>query len=287
MLAHLLKMLSLQETGNYFEFSVVVVDNDPAGPSRDLVLKLGQELDLPIKYDVEAVRTIAAARNHALRLAGGNFIAFIDDDEFPPPNWLLTMYRAIQTFNVDGVLGPVRPFFAEQPPAWLLRGQFSGAPAIPTGTLLRWQQTYAGNALLKAEVCSLRAKPFDESFNIGGEDQEFFRTAMQRGCRFVAVEEAAIYETVPPERWTKKYYLRRAVANGFNAQKALRSQPWNISRLAVPLKSALAVCVYAAALPFTVFFGDHVLVGVLEKAGHHLSRLFATIHIQILKERGF
>jgi len=287
MLARLLRMLAAQDASNLFQISVVVVDNDSAGPSRDLVLGLGKELGLQVKYEVEPVRTIAVARNHALRLAEGNFIAMIDDDEFPPSNWLLTMYRAIQTFDVDGVLGPVRPFFEQQPPAWLMRREFSGAPAYPTGTLLRWQQTYAGNALLKAEVCSKRNVRFDESYNIGGEDQVFFRSAMQAGCRFVAVEEGTIYEIVPPERWTKKYYLRRAIANGFNAHKAELTQAWSLSRITTPLKSVVAVCVYAVVLPFTPLLGDHVLVSILEKVGHHLSRLFATVHVQLLKERGF
>jgi succinoglycan biosynthesis protein ExoM len=287
MLERLLRMLAVQETSNLFRVSAVVVDNDAAGPSRDLVLRLGKELGLQVTYEVEPVRTIATARNHALRLAQGNLIAMIDDDEFPPPNWLLTMYRAIQTFDVDGVLGPVRPFFEQQPPAWLMKGEFSGAPAYPTGTLLRWQQTYAGNALLRAKVCSERNVLFDESYTIGGEDQVFFRSAMQAGCRFVAVEEGIVYEIVPPERWKKKYHLRRAIANGFNAHKAELSQAWSLSRITTPLKSAVAVCLYALVLPFAFLLGDHVFVIVLEKGGHHLSRLFATVHVQLLKERGF
>jgi len=287
MLERLLRMLAVQDTAGLFRISVVVVDNDATAPSRELVVGLGKEIGLPVMYEVEPIRTIAAARNHALRLADGNFIAMIDDDEFPPPNWLLTMYRAIQTFNVDGVLGPVRPFFEQQPPAWLMKGEFSGAPAYPTGTFLRWQQTYAGNALLKSAVCSRRDVLFDESFTIGGEDQVFFRSAMEDGFRFVAVEEGTIYEVVPPERWTKKYYLRRAIANGFNAHKADVSQGWNLSRITTPLKSIVAICVYAAVLPFTLLLGDHILVSVLEKGGHHLSRLFATVNIQLLKERGF
>lgn len=287
MLVRLLRMLAIQETANLFRVSVVVVDNDAAGPSRDLVLRLSNELGLDITYEVEPVRTIATARNHALRLAEGDFIAMIDDDEFPPPNWLLTMYRAMQTFEVDGVLGPVRPFFEQPPPAWLMKGEFSGAPAYRTGTLLRWQQTYAGNALLKADVCCKRKVFFDESYTMGGEDQVFFRSAMQAGCRFVAVEEGTVYETVPPERWGKKYYLRRAIANGFNAHKAQLSQSWSLSRLTMPFKSVVAVCLYAVALPFAFIVGDHLFVTVLEKGGHHLSRLFATVHIRLLKDRGF
>ena len=286
-LARLLRMLAVQETKNLFEVSVVVVENDAHAPSKDVVLRLGRELGLQIIYEVEPIRTIPAARNHALRLADGNFIAMIDDDEFPPPNWLLTMYRAMQTFEVDGVLGPVRPFFEQQPPTWLTKADFSGAPAYPTGTLLRWQQTYAGNALLKSDVCSKHNVRFDESYKIGGEDRVFFRSAIEAGCRFVAVAEATVYEIVPRERWTRRYYLRRALANGFNAHKSDSSHTGNLSSITTFLKSVVAVCVYAIALPFTLFFGDHILVSVLERAGHHLSRLFATLHIQLLKERGF
>jgi succinoglycan biosynthesis protein ExoM len=287
MLERLLRRLAVQETAQLFDLSVVVVDNDAEGPSRDLVQRLGNELSLRVSYDVEPVHTIPAVRNHALRLAKGNYIAMIDDDEFPPPNWLITMYRAIQTFDVDGVLGPVRPFFERQPPAWLLRGEFSGAPAYPTGTLMRWEQTYAGNALLKATVCSVHNVRFDESYTIGGEDRTFFKSAIDVGCRFVAVEEGTVYETVPPERWMKKYYLRRAFVNGFNAHKAERGRGWSVSRIMTSLKSVAAVCVYTVALPFASLFGAHVFVTVLEKGGHHLSRLFATFHVQLLKERGF
>jgi succinoglycan biosynthesis protein ExoM len=287
MLEHLLRTLASQDTGGLFTVSIVVVDNDSAAPSKALVMRLGEELGIRVVYEVEPIRTIPAARNHALRLAEGNFIAMIDDDEFAPATWLLTMYRALHTFNVHGVLGPVFPFFQQPPPAWLLRGQFSGAPAIATGTLMRWQQTYAGNSLLKTEVCSKLGVRFDESYTIGGEDRAFFQKAMDAGCRFVAVEEGAVYETVPPERWTKKYYFRRAIANGLNAHRADVANGWSVSKVVTYLKSAVAVCVYALLLPFTVLFGDHLLVSVLERGGHHLSRLCATVHVPLLKDRGF
>jgi hypothetical protein len=140
---------------------------------------------------------------------------------------------------------------------------------------------------MKTAVFSTHNVRFDESYTIGGEDQVFFRGAMEAGCRFVAVEEGAVYEIVPPERWTKKYYFRRAVVNGFNAHRAAMSQEWSLSRITTPLKSVVAVCVYALVLPIAPFLGDHVLVSVLEKGGHHLSRLFATVHVQLVKERGF
>ena len=115
MLERLLRKLALQETGGLFDFSVVVVDNDVTGPAKETVMRLKTELALDICYGIEPEQTIPAARNHALRLARGNYIGIIDDDEFPPQNWLITLYRAIHTFDVDGALGPVHPFFEQKP----------------------------------------------------------------------------------------------------------------------------------------------------------------------------
>jgi hypothetical protein len=50
-------------------------------------------------------------RNKALLHAEGNFIAFIDDDEFPEDDWLCNLFKACMRFGVDGVLGPVNPHF--------------------------------------------------------------------------------------------------------------------------------------------------------------------------------
>lgn len=287
MLEHLLRNLALQETGGLFDYSVVVVDNDAAGPAEETVMRLRDEQCLDIGYGIEPEQTIPAARNHALRLARGNYIGIIDDDEFPPPHWLITMYRAIRAFDVDGALGPVHPFFEQKPPAWLVKGRFCERPVHRTGTLLHWDQTRTGNVLLKKEVFDKHKLCFDVKFRTGGSDREFFKQAMREGCRFIAVEEAPVYEIVPPERWTKNYYLKRALVNGFNAHKNSRGQMRGLSRVMVPLKSTGALLAYALATPLCACLGSHVLVSCLERGGHHLSRLSAMLGIELVKKRNF
>jgi succinoglycan biosynthesis protein ExoM len=287
MLEHLLRHLTLQETGGLFDISVVVVDNDAAGPAKETVMRLRAELGLEIGYGIEPERTIPVARNHALRIARGNYIAIIDDDEFPPQNWLITMYRAIHEYDVDGGLGPVHPYFEREPPGWLLKGRFCERPVHRTGTFLRWDQTRTGNVLLKKEVFDKHRLSFDPRFKTGGSDREFFKKAMLAGCRFIAVEEAPVYETVLPERWTKSYYLKRALVNGFNAHKNSQGQRRRFSRLIVPLRSTGALLAYAMAAPFCACLGTHVLMNCLERGFHHLSHLFAMLGIELLKKRDF
>jgi succinoglycan biosynthesis protein ExoM len=287
MLEHLLKNLASQEAGGLFEFSIVVVDNDAKGSAKATVIRLRDELGLDLIYDIEPERTIPAVRNHALRLAKGNYIAIIDDDEFPPQDWLVTMYRAIQTFDVDGCLGPVHPFFEQQPPSWLIKGKFCERPVHRTGTLLHWSQTRTGNVLLKKDVFDKNNLCFDIKFKTGGSDQEFFKQAMRLGCRFIAVEEAPIYEIVPPERWEKSYYLKRALVNGFNSHKYTIKQKGILSKLLSPIKSTVAVLVYSLAVPVCTLMGIHMIMKCLEKGAHHLSRLSAMLGIELLKKRTF
>ena len=286
-LERLLRNLALQRTEDLFDFSVTVVDNDGTSPARETVMRLKTELGLDIIYGIEPERTIPAARNHALRLATGNYIGIIDDDEFPPQHWLLTLYRAIEAFEVDGALGPVHPFFEQQPPGWLLKSRFCERPVYRTGTVLHWSQTRTGNVLLKKAVFDNYKLCFDPRFKTGGSDQEFFKRAMYVGCRFIAVEEAPVYEVVPPERWSKSYYLKRALVNGFNSQRYRVSEQCFFSRLTLPVKSTVAVLSYAVGVAFSACLGGHVLMKCLEKGCYHLSRLLGMAGIELIKKRDF
>jgi len=287
MLARLLRNLAAQETRGRFTLSAVIVDNDPAGPARTEVARLGLELGLETIYGIEPKRTIPAARNHAVRLAHGNYIGIIDDDEFPPPHWLITLYEAVQKYDVDGALGPVYPFFEQPPPAWIIRSGILDLPLPPTGTLLRWHQTRTGNVLLKKDVFDKQGIRFDESFRTGGSDQAFFRVAMGSGFRFVAVGEAPVYEIVPPQRWDKSYFLHRALVNGFNSQKYLARESNRLKSATTILKSAVASFLYAASLPVSAVLGTHVLMGSLHKGLYHLSRVAASFGIEMRKRRDF
>ena len=286
-LERLLRNLAEQETARLFDFSVVVVDNDAAGLARETVIRLKTELNLDITYEIETQQTIPAARNHALRVARGNYIGIIDDDEFPPQVWLIAMYRAIHTFDVDGVLGPVHPFFECNPPAWLLKGKFCERPVYRTGTFLNWGQTRTGNVLLKKDVFEKHQLCFDEKFVTGGSDREFFKQAMRAGCKFVAVNEAPVYEIVPPERFKKSYYLKRALVNGFNSYKNTTDQRHGFSRVTNPIRSSVALMIYALGIPFCACLGTHIIMRILEKSFHHFSHLLAMGGIELVKKRNF
>lgn len=285
MLERLLRKLALQETDGLFDYSVVVVDNDATGPAGETVMRLKDVLCLDITYGIEPVQTIAAARNQSLRLATGNYIAFIDDDEFPPTHWLLTMYRAILTFDVDGALGPVHPFFEKEPPSWLVKSKLCERPVHRTGTLLIWDQTRTGNVLLKKDVFDAHQLCFDLKYKTSGSDKEFFREAMDLGYRFIAVEEAPVYEVVPPERQTKSYYLRRAVLHASNERKFRAPMMRGLTKVSAPMKAMAALLIYTIILPFSTLSGSHTVIKYAEKCAYHLSWLLTMLGLDLAKKR--
>ena len=287
MLERLLNKIKSQETGGLFNFSIVIIDNDPNGPAREIVNRVKERLGLDVQYDIEPQRSIPAARNRALNLARGNYLAIIDDDEFPSSDWLITLFKAIQTFDIDGALGPVFPFFEHEPPAWLIKGKFCERPVLRTGTLLEWHQTRTGNVLLKRKVFDENGLRFDLKWQTSGSDRAFFKEAIRLGYRFIAVEEAPVYEIVPPERWKKSYYIRRSIVHGYNTYKNSIKGASLILKGSTALKSIIALILYTLALPLGTILGVAWYVKCLEKGAHHLSQLLARVGIELIKKRDF
>ena len=285
LLKNLLSKCAKLETGELFEISIVVVDNDPDGIAQQTVMTAKSEFGIDITYGIEKVQTIPAARNHALRLARGNYIGIIDDDEFPPHNWLLTMYRAIDTFDSDGALGPVHPFFEQEPPVWLIKSKFCERPVHRTGTILKWDDTRTGNVLIKKDVFIKNNLFFDLNCKTSGSDKEFFREAMKLGCRFIAVEEAPVYEIVPPERQTKGYYLRRAMIQASNERKFRAPHLRGLSKVLAPTKAIIAVLIYFIMVPFCFLIGDHAVMKYGEKGIYHMSWLLTIFGVDLAKKR--
>lgn len=279
LLRRILAKLETQRTEGLFSYSVVVSDNDHMRSAEQTVAKFSSATHVPITYCVEPRQNIALARNNAIKHADGDFIAFIDDDEFPADDWLLNLFKTCQASCADGVLGPVVPYFEPEPPAWVTKGRFFDRPTHATGYKLTWDQSRTGNVLFKKEILRDLEVPFRSNFDTAGEDMDFFRRAMEKGCRFVWCNEAVAYEVVPPDRCTRGYLLKRAMLRGSNFPKHPSDRARNI------IKSVIAVPSYTLALPVLALVGQHVFLKYLIKLLDHGSRLLAFLGLTLVKQR--
>ena len=110
MLAACLEAVARLETPNTCRISVIVVDNDAAASARGQVEALQADFPFPLSYVTETRRGLASVRNRLLLealAAGADWIAFLDDDEMPAPDWLSQLTRAAQDHRADVVTGPL------------------------------------------------------------------------------------------------------------------------------------------------------------------------------------
>jgi succinoglycan biosynthesis protein ExoM len=283
LLTRLLETLSRLRTDGLFSISVTVVDNDHEGSGREPVLTLRPKVEIPVNYCVEPERNISLARNRSIACAEGSMLAFIDDDEFPDEDWLINHFRALRGSTASGVLGPVRPHFDVQPPAWLVKSGILARREFMTGEKLADARfTRTGNVLFRRPLFADMENRFDPKFGrTGGGDAAFFKRMIEKGYVFIWCNEAVVHETVPPERQVRSYYLKRAFTRGMT--EALERPFLDLSTL----RSIAAVPLYALLLPFAWLAGQHYFMRYLVKECDHLSRLLAYAGIKPIKERPY
>lgn len=279
LLRKLLSKLEEQETESFFDHSIVIVDNDKSESARQTFESFARGSKISVSYYVEPEQNIALARNKAIENAKGDLIAFIDDDEFPIEGWLLNLYKTLNRYNSDGILGPVHPHFEKEPPKWVSKGRFFDRPTHPTAHVLGWKNTRTGNALLRRELFGEDRKWFNPDFASGGEDRDFFRRNIAEGYVFVWCNEAPVYETVPPRRWKRTVLLKRALLRGKMALNATGSRPASI------LKSTVAIFLYTVNLPLFIIMGHHIFMKYLIKNFDHLGKILAFLGIDLVKDK--
>ncbi len=278
LLLRCLQDIEKQSTEARFTLSIVVCDNDDARSAEATVLDFAQRSTIPVTYCAETQQNIARARNRAIANAKGDWLAFIDDDEFPGERWLLSLFQACAQYKVDGSLGPVLRHFDEAPPKWMEKSDFYKRPINPTGSIVRWREARTGNVLIHSKMLAAGEQPFRPEFR-AGEDQDFFRRKIEQGFKFTWCAEAAVYEVVPPGRWRRTYLLRKALLRGASAALQPSCNGWGIA------KSLVAVPAYTLALPAALVLGQHRFMTLLVKICDHLGKLLAVAGINPVKEQ--
>ena len=194
------------------ELEIVVVDTpDESGSALEVCKSVS--LPWPIHYVVEPQRGLTYARNRAIAEAGAvDFIAFIDDDEVPSPQWLDELLWTQAEFDADIVSGPVSPTYAPEVADWIKAGEFFASPPKTTGSACRTCATH--NALVATHVFK-RVSGFDDTFTLSGaEDTDFSLRASQAGFKIVWSQEAVVFEYTSAKRGTVGWILLREYQTG-------------------------------------------------------------------------
>jgi succinoglycan biosynthesis protein ExoM len=260
---------------------VVVVDNDARGSARPVIEKCSAAtVPFALDYDIQPHRNIALTRNRTVELARGDWIAFIDDDERAPAQWLRRLLESAVEHAADGVLGPVEPEIPAAAPGWIRRGRFYDFPRSRTGALIPLNRMRFGNVLLRGECLRAEPGPFDIRYGLAtGEDGDLLVRLARKGARIIWCDSASVREPIEGCRLSLRWLLRRALSGGQEfAHQTIRGAYERIGPLGKVrcftrafLQLAIAIALSLVCLPA----GRHRAVAWLMKAAANLGKLTA------------
>lgn len=277
LLLDLLRSLERQRVPPNASVRIIVVDNDAEGSGRRAVEAIGDSGPFPVLYACEPRRGIVFARNRCLELSNADWVAFIDDDETAVEDWLERLLDAANRFQADIVVGPVLARLPPDAPQWIARGNLFARKRYPTGRRMA-EGGGTGNVLISGLLLKRAGRGFDLAHNLtGGEDSEFFAYLQSIGARKVFCNEAEATESVPPERATLRWLLRRSFRGG---------QDW--ARVRLPRRSFPArivwffqylafLCIAAIGALVLLPLGRHRSARALMRASSYCGQLSAPL----------
>lgn len=211
---------------------VIVVDNDPEASARPAVEAHVSPLGA-VEYLHEPARGISTARNAAIAAARrwkADLICFLDDDEWPEPDWLTQYLGVLDATGADVVTGPVFSVFDEPPPDWVTEGGFFDRRRHAHLE----EMNYATTSTVMIRLSVLDDDPFDEEFGLsGGEDTHLFAELRAAGRSIVWCDTGHVHESIPATKVNASWILRREYRRGQTLSLSLRRRDrstWRVIR---------------------------------------------------------
>lgn len=239
---------------NGIDCCAILVVNNSGQASRHTVQKIVDESDIASACPIDIVdspeNNIAVGRNLILDRAKCRYIAFIDDDEYPEPDWICNLYVQFKVSGAAVVAGPIEPVYPEGTTAWVAALDLHNKGSLKTGD--KPKRVATGNCMLDME--QIKDHRFDPEYGLtGGSDALFFDQLAEKNLHIVWREDAIVNETIPVSRTGSRYMIFRCMTQGYNFRRVLLRKAGIIQKFIFLIKAVVvgpaSVCVGFMALP--------------------------------------
>jgi glycosyltransferase involved in cell wall biosynthesis len=200
---------------------VVVVDNGSTDQTPRVIEAARQRFPIRLRHLTEARPGKSHAIAAAVAVAGGDVLAFTDDDVTVDPLWTATIRRLMRDSNAALVGGPVLPRWEATPPSWLrFETPEFGRLAAPLG-LLNYGSApieLGPRTVLGANMAVRRAsinKVGGFARHLGklrgtllsGEDHDLCQRVQAAGDKAMYFPELRVAHWVPVDRMRARYSM--------------------------------------------------------------------------------
>ena len=215
LLASLLRIATGFDYGDVAETMIVVVDNAPPG-AEAVCAGVGGAM---VRYVPEPRRGRAFARETAVGAAlqwNADFIAFLDDDDRPEPDWLRRLLAKRRQTDAGIVFGAWRQDPSARAPKWAkatVRAFKEPASFGKIGPYGLPRHVGTCNVLIHAEVFTRLPPPYFDPDFVANEDKDFFLRARAAGVSMALAQESIVLRG-HGDRASTLEILKRGFVNG-------------------------------------------------------------------------
>jgi len=210
---------------------IIVVDNRSTDQTEAVVKSFIDRYqdEMEIRYILEPVQGLSAARNTGILASRSALIAFLDDDAIPCRTWITTI---VSTFTdrpeVMAMGGKISPVFESKRPEWLIKPFELPYTIVDLGNRIREYprrlHPCGANMAMRKIVFDISLFPLElgrkgESL-ISGEEAWLFGEMQKKGHLILYHPLMAVDHFVPASRLTEAWIMKRYYSQGIsNAMK--------------------------------------------------------------------
>ncbi len=210
---------------SYPRIEVIVVCDGASDGSED-ILRAFLAKDARVKLICQANQGVSAARNNGLALARGDWVCFVDADDYVHPDYVKNMLEAAYIYRADSV---VVNFFMELPngrrlpyPFVLARKKLSGQKALQKSLGMLFFPSFIWNKLFRRSLFTDQAIRFP---SILYEDALVVPLLFLNCQRVISLKQARYYYVRRPGSLTHGFSLVH-VRDYLTAANMLRYHFW-------------------------------------------------------------
>jgi glycosyltransferase involved in cell wall biosynthesis len=230
-----------------FSWEVMVVDNNSQDGTAAVVKDFAASFPCPLRYCLEKRQGAGFARKKAIELANSPLIGFLDDDNLPEQNWVMSAYQFAQKYsNAGAIASQIHGKFEVEPPSELEpilpflaiteRGEkplkYSSTKKVfppSAGLVVRrsaWQESVPEKTILGGRT---------SGSTLTGEDTEVLAYIARSGWEIWYNPEMVIWHKIPAWRLEKAYLIPFFQGIGLSryATRMAGLQPWKRSFMSV------------------------------------------------------
>jgi glycosyltransferase involved in cell wall biosynthesis len=206
-------------------FEIIIIDDASKSPLKINIDNSKMKL---IRFDKEI--GLSAARNFGIRIAKGEYVAFIDDDAVATRNWIEEVQNGIKAGG-EILGGPLKPMFRSAPPKWWSEkdlGYFVGVGNSES------KQIWGANMVFKKEVFQ-KIGVFNPKIGrqkgklLALEDANLISKG-KKSCKVLFLPKAEVLHLVRPQRLTLRYIIRWSYNHGKSQRIELGNDDFLITR---------------------------------------------------------